>query len=264
MIELAPINPRTLILDLVVTNQPPVYSIRQLLTAGAALDMGPSAIRTALSRLTREGQVEHVDRGLYGIGPRGRPLQQRLLAWQQHATIPANWNGDWLLAFCGTADRSNRTVWRRTLRALRLRGFAEAETNVWVRPDNITDSLEDLRQTLCATGGSTGLLLLRASGLDADREAAYRGLWDVPRMLADYQEMDEMLRHSMAGLKSKSISEAAAESLMKGRTCIRMLNFDPALPEALCPSGPRRSMTRTMIAYNKIGTQLWFELLEIE
>jgi phenylacetic acid degradation operon negative regulatory protein len=264
MIEIQPINARTLILDLVTTNQPPRYTIQQLLKGGEAMGIGASAMRTALSRLTREGQVENVERGLYGIGPQGRPLQSTLLSWRNHRSPPLGWNGAWLAAVIGAGDRADRTVWRRTLRTLRLRGFAEAEPNVWVRPDNITGGLDALRATLAATGGASGLLLLEATGLDPGRESEWRRLWNVPDMQARYKEMKRRMTKSTARLEKMALADAAAETLLIGRTGVRILHFDPGLPEELCPSVHRRAMTETMIAYNQLGTRLWFRLLGID
>lgn len=263
MIEISPINARTLILDLVLTNEPPVYTIQQLLKAGEALGIGESAIRSALSRLTREGQVENVQRGLYGIGPKGRPLQDRLLSWREHVHPPRAWSGGWYLAIAGAADRADRTVWRRTLRALRLQGFAEAEPGIWARPDNTDTSLDDFRRILLAIGGAPSLLLLRATEMDEHRLKGWRRLWSVPEMQARYREMQKLMLDSTRDLGRKSVADAAAETLLIGRTGVRILHFDPALPEELCPSEFRRKMTETMITYNRRGTKLWFDLLGI-
>ncbi len=257
------LDARTLLLDLVVTNRPPAYTVQQLLKAGEAFGIGSTAMRTALSRLTRDGQIEHLERGLYGIGPAARPLQRQLRAWHKHAAKPTDWQKDWLVAVVGTTVRTNRTVWRRTQRVLRLWGFAEAETNVWVRPGNIPDAIENRRQDMKDAGGSSCLMIIRATELDPIREAAFRALWDVPRMQAKYIEMNRLLEHSAAHLKSIPVLEAAAEALLLGRACIRTLNFDPALPEELCPSANRRKMTRSMIAYNQKGTEIWLKLLGI-
>lgn len=262
-IQISALDARTLLLDLVVTNRPPAYTVQQLLKAGEAFGIGSTAMRTALSRLTRDGQIEHLERGLYGIGPAARPLQRQLRAWHKHAVGPTGWKEDWLIAVVGTADRTNRTVWRHTQRVLRLWGFAEAEANVWVRPGNIPDALEDRRQHMREAGGSSGLMIIRATELDSNRESAFRALWDVPRMQAQYIEMNRRLELSAAKIKSKSAVDAAAEALLLGRACIRTLNFDPALPEELCPSANRRKMTRSMIAYNQKGTEIWFEFLGI-
>lgn len=263
MIEISPINARTLILDLVLTNEPPVYTIQQLLKAGEALGIGESAMRSALSRLTREGQVENVQRGLYGIGPKGRPLQDRLLSWRAHVHPPRTWSGGWYLAIAGAADRADRTVWRRTLRALRLQGFAEAEPGIWARPDNTDASLDDFRRILSAIGGAPSLLLLRATEMDEHRLKDWRRLWSVPEMQARYREMQKLMLDSTRDLGRKSVADAAAETLLIGRTGVRILHFDPALPEELCPSEFRRKMTETMITYNRRGTKLWFDLLGI-
>jgi len=258
------LDARTLLLDLVGTNRPPAYTVQQLLKAGEAFGIGSAAMRTALSRLTRDGQIEHLERGLYGAGPAARPWQRQLRTWHKHAVRPTGWKEDWLVAVAGTADRTNRTVWRHTQRVLRLWGFAEAKANVWVRPGNIEDSLDDRRRQMSEYGGSSGLMIVRATQLDPVQESAFRALWDVPRMQAQYTEMNRRLELSAAQINSKSVADAAAEALLLGRTCIRMLNLDPALPEELCPSANRRKMTRSMIAYNQKGTETWFKFLGID
>jgi phenylacetic acid degradation operon negative regulatory protein len=262
--EVTKIDARTLLLDLVVTGQPPVYPAQNLVKAGQAFGIGPSAMRAALSRLTREGKIDIVGRGLYGIGEGARPLQRQLRAWETQAKPPKVWNGGWLLAIAGPGDRENRTVWRRTRRMLRLRGFAEAEANVWARPDNMTGSVEQLRSLIKQTGGAPSLLVIRCSDLDQARQEAWRGLWDVAQMQRVYQAMHECLVESAAGLDGKSLAEAAAETLTLGRACIRILNLDPSLPEEFCPSAHRRALARTMIAYNRKGTATWFRFLGLD
>lgn len=257
------ISARTLILDLLDTGTPPDFSTRDLVHAGAAFGLEATGVRTALTRLRQEGRVRTLDRGRHTIGARAEPLQQRILQWRAVADRRRSWRGGWLLAIAGPAERANRTVWRHTVRALELEGFAEAETNVWARPDNLAGGAAAMRDRLRDLDAAESLLVIEAAALDAERQARFQTLWPVDHLRQSHAEMTRRLTESSARLAALPLTEAAAECLLVGRAAIRAVLRDPLLPEALCPPGVLAALIAAMDAYDRQGKAIWRRYLAV-
>ena len=248
---------RTLVLDLLDTGDPVSFSVRELVRAGAAFGIEPTGIRTALTRLKAEGRVRPLERGRYTIGAGGEPLKARILGWRAVPGRRRDWAGDWLLAVAGPRERSDRTRWRRTVRALELEGFVEAETNVWVRPDNLDGGAEGMRASLAGLEAAPSLLLLQARALDVDREARYRGLWQGDVLREAHRRHAALLDQSAAAIDTVELPAAAAETLLLGRQAIRAIMRDPLLPESLCPGDALERLIAAMDHYDRVGKNVW-------
>ena len=248
---------RTVILDLFDTGDPADFSVAELVRAGAALGIEAPGIRTALTRLKAEGRVRPIARGRYAIGPKAEPLKQRILRWRTRLSSRVEWQGHWLLAIAGPQERADRTAWRRTLRALELEGFAEAETNVWARPDNLVAGADAARSRLANLESVSSLLVIEAREVDKDRVERYRSLWQGEALCAAHLSLAEHLDQSAVVVESMDLPAAAAETLQLGRRAIRQITRDPLLPEALCPSDGLQSLIEAMVRYDRIGKQIW-------
>ncbi|HEY0595268.1 hypothetical protein [Sphingopyxis sp.] len=248
---------RTLILDLFDTGDPQDFSVAELVRAGAAFGIEATGIRTALTRLKSEGRVRPVARGRYTIGTSAEPLQQRILGWRTRLDGRREWNGAWLLVIAGPQERADRTIWRRTLRALELEGFTEAETNVWVRPDNLARSAEGARMRLACLEAAPSLFLFEACGLDDEREARFRTLWQSDALRAAHRRLAEDLGRSAQAVGDMNLAAAAAETLRIGREAIRRIMRDPLLPDELCPTDALTELVEAMTRYDRIGKRMW-------
>jgi phenylacetic acid degradation operon negative regulatory protein len=257
MIEGNPTSARTLILDLFDTGDPPDFSVAELVRAGAAFRIEGPGIRTALTRLKSEGRVRPVARGRYTIGANAEPLQQRILGWRTRLDGRREWNGDWLLAVAGPQERADRTVWRRTLRALELEGFAEAETNVWARPDNLAGGADGARRRLADLEAAPSLFLFEARGLDPERAARFRALWQSDALRAAHRRLAEDLDRSAEAVRDMDLAAAAAETLRIGREAVRRIMRDPLLPDELCPTDALVELVEAMARYDRIGKRMW-------
>lgn len=257
MVDGDAMSARTLILDLFDTGDPQDFSVAELVRAGAAFGIEAPGIRTALTRLKSEGRVRPIARGRYAIGANAEPLQQRILGWRTRLDGRREWNGGWLLAVAGPQERADRTVWRRTLRALELEGFAEAETNVWARPDNLVGGADGARERLTDLEAAPSLFLFEAGGLDAGRAARFRTLWQSDVLRAAHRKLAEDLDRSAGAVGDMDLAAAAAETLRIGREAIRRIMRDPLLPEALCPTDALTELVDAMTRYDRIGKRMW-------
>lgn len=251
------LSARTLVVDLLDTGDPLDFSTRDFVRAGAAFGIEPTGIRTALTRLKAEGRVSTPERGRYAIGAEGEPLRRRILGWRDALARRRAWEGKWLIAVAGPHDRADRTVWRRTVRALELEGFAEAETNIWARPDNLTGGVAGVRDALAMLGGAASLLVVEADGLDEDRASRFPDLWPAATLAAAHLRRALQLDQSAAALDTANLAAAAAETLLLGRQAIRAIMRDPLLPDALCPSQPLATLIAAMNRYHRLGKRVW-------
>ena len=257
MVDSDAMSARTLILDLFDTGDPQDFSVAELVRAGAAFGIEAPGIRTALTRLKSEGRVRPIARGRYAIGANAEPLQQRILGWRTRLDGRREWNGGWLLAVAGPQERADRTVWRRTLRALELEGFAEAETNVWARPDNLAGGADGTRARLADLEAAPSLFLCEARGLDPGRAARFRMLWKSDGLRAAHRQLAGDLDRSAEAVGAMDLAAAAAETLRIGREAIRRIMRDPLLPEALCPTDALTELVEAMTRYDRIGKRMW-------
>ncbi|MBB5705937.1 hypothetical protein [Sphingopyxis panaciterrulae] len=248
---------RTLILDLFDTGDPQEFSVADLVRAGAAFGIEAPGIRTALTRLKSEARVRPTARGRYTIGANAEPLQRRILGWRTRLDGRRAWNGDWLLAIAGPQERADRTVWRRTLRALELEGFAEAETNVWARPDNLARGADGARARMAYLEAAPSLFLFEARGLDDERAARFRTLWQSDALRAAHRGLAEDLDRSADAIGAMDLAAAAAETLRIGRAAIRRIMHDPLLPDELCPPDALIELVEAMTRYDRIGKRMW-------
>lgn len=252
---------RTLILDLLDTGEPPAFSASDLVRAGAAFGIEAPGMRTALTRLKAEGRVQPVARGRYTIGANAEPLKRRILGWRTRLDRRLAWKGHWLLAIAGPHERADRTAWRRTLRALELEGFAEAEVNIWARPDNLAGGADGMRRRLAELEAAPSLFVAQARALDDERSARFRTLWQSDDLSAAHSGLAARLERSAAKVEASALPAAAAETLRLGRQAIRAIMRDPLLPEEFGSSDALAGLIATMTRYDRLGKRIWTRYL---
>lgn len=259
--ETSPLGARTLILDLLAIGDEASYTTAQLVRAGALYGIGAGGIRSAITRLNADGRIAQIERGRYALGGEAEPLQRRLRDWRDVLDQRLPWQGGWLMAVASPAERADRNLWRRTLKALDFNGFAELDPGVWVRPDNLGGGADGARDRLAQFRHAQGLLVVSAEGFDAGRQARLPGLWDADAIAAPLLDAAANLDRHRAALGSQPLATAAATALLLGRTAVRAIVHDPLLPERICPSGPLERLIEKMDEYDRIGRALWRDWL---
>jgi len=153
--------------------------------------------------------------------------------------------------------RSDRAALRRHERAMRLRGFRELQSGLWIRPANLRDSVAELRAHLRALGLHPAALVVGLQDLDDDARAKATTLWDTDAMIATYRELVDEMIASKSKLERIPLDTAAAESMVLGRDVIRHINLDPVLPEELMPQRALTNLIRVMSDYDSSARQIW-------
>jgi len=248
---------RELVLDFLSNRYPREMSAQEILGVGAALGFSQQSLRMALTRLVEQAVAANPGRGRYRLSPSGEAMRQEVRKWRHLDELAKPWSGAWIGVYDASLPRSDRAALRRHERAMRLRGFRELQSGLWVRPANLRDSIAELRDHLRALGLHPGALVAGLYDLDDDARAKATSLWDTAAMLATYRALADELLASKTRLERLPLDSAAAESMVLGRDVIRHINLDPVLPEELMPNLPLTTLVRTMADYDQQARQIW-------
>ena len=202
---------RSVVLSVLLGAHPAWASAGELVRLTADFDIREPTLRVALTRMVGAGDlVRSAD---------GYRLSDRLLARQRRQDAVLNphtrpWGGIWTTLVITTVGTDART--RAALRnTLSDRRFGELREGVWLRPDNLDDTLpEEILDRV---------RVLHAR--DDDPAGLAARLWDLPAWSqTGHRLLDEMA--AATDIPGRFIAAAAV---------VRHLLSDPVLPEELLP-----------------------------
>jgi phenylacetic acid degradation operon negative regulatory protein len=194
-----------------------------------ALDIAPPAVRTAVSRMVRQGWLVAVRTPTgpgYALTPRAsRRLEEagaRIYRTRDHP-----WDQHWhLLAIDRVRDRSRRERLRIGLRYL---GYGAIDDTTWLaaRPSNELSGLLDAEQVEAEQFTATH---------DGDTHALARRVWDLDALAASYQDWLRSAREIVSMVDPDRSDEAAFAARSRlVHEWRKFLFTDPRLPEDLLP-----------------------------
>ncbi|MGA7872966.1 MAG: hypothetical protein WCA22_18915 [Candidatus Binatus sp.] len=248
---------RELVLDFLSNRYPREMSAQEILGVGGALGFSEQSLRMALTRLVEGAVAANPGRGRYRLSPSGEAMRDEVRKWRHLGELAKPWSGAWIGVFDGSVPRSDRAALRRHERAMRLRGFRELQSGLWLRPANLHGSVAELRDHLRALGLHPAALAVGLHDLDDDARAKATSLWNTATMLATYRALADELLASKGRLERLPLDTAAAESMVLGRDVIRHINLDPVLPEELMPQRALINLIGVMTGYDQRARQIW-------
>ena len=261
---MSPPSARSLSLDLLSTVPRGSVPVRALVRAAGLFGLGANPLRVALARLRSRGLVESDGRGRYRLAARAQAVQRQVRSWRRLDELTRSWSGGWLAVHTGPLGRSDRPALLRRERALGFLGFRELEPGLAVRPDNLAESTNDLRERLFGLGLERSALVCALGSLDAEREQRARALWQADALRDGYCAMSFRLRRSGQDLATLPRERAMTESFLLGGEAIRLLVYDPLLPDELVPGDERRELLERMRSYDRLGREAWAGALEVD
>jgi phenylacetic acid degradation operon negative regulatory protein len=194
-----------------------------------ALEITPPAVRTAVSRMVRQGWLAAV-RTPGGPGYAATPQATRRLdesAARIYRTRDERWDGRWhLLAVDRMRDRSQRD---RVRAGLRFLGYGAIDDTTWIaaRPSIELDPL--LRAETVAAQRFTATH-------DGDTTALVAQVWDLESLGAAYDGWLAAARTAVAGLDPEVSDEVAFATRSRlVHEWRKFLFTDPRLPDQLLP-----------------------------
>lgn len=243
------------------THQP--VPVRLIIDACAIFDFSENSVRVSLVKMRADGLVETPERGLYQLGPAARPVTERVLSWRSVGDRTVDWDGSWVSAFTAHLTRTDRPALGRRTRALRLLGFGEIESGLFVRPNNLVGGVGALRDQLVVLGMEQEAIVGKLDDLNARDYARALELWDGAALVGQYEDLTTELRRSTDHRHELSLRDALREAYLLGREVLWTIALDPLLPEELVPTASRRELIETMTEYNETGTELWRRYLGV-
>ena len=234
--------------------------VRALLRAAEVFGISENSLRVALARLLAAGQLTRNERGFYELAAEARVVQLHVSSWQSIEDRLVPWRGHWIAVHGPTTGVGRGRQRRRHERALAFVGLGELEPELWIRPDNVVGGVAAIRRRL----GELGLEGARVFGLhdfDAETEQRARGLWDAWDLTARYAKMRATIEESSATLLQQPVEQAVVESFLIGGAALRLLAFDPLLPEPLVDARGRRALVSALRVFVPRGEARWAELL---
>lgn len=232
-------------------------TVSELSSAAQLFGMETPAVRMALSRLARSNRVKKTQRGLYVLGDDALEISAHTGNWRNRPDLMQDWNGAWRTVLTAHLGRSDRTAQRQREKALKLWGFIEAEAGVWVRPANLTISLEAHRSILNGLGLSGDEIHLEGYAIPGEQSQDWASLWPVRDLRSGYKRAIDALTNSKARLPNMSQRDAAREYFLVGQSVLRCIGLDPLLPKEISDSDLFNDLHTAMIAYDDSGRQIW-------
>lgn len=221
MIELGvrPFNARSLVLSVLLGQQPPELPTRSLVALAELFAIAPGTMRTALSRMITAGDLETSD-GTYRLA--GRQLERKAAQDAGRRPAPERWDGSWWLAVVTEERRSvgDRRTFRSHMANLRM---GELRPDTWLRPANLDGPT-----------GDDGLAVVRGPLDGAGPSDLARRLWPLGEFatMADdlLRRLDEATPELVQGRP-----EALASTINLSAVVVRFLRAEPLLPPSLTP-----------------------------
>jgi len=234
-----------------------------LVQACAIFEITENSTRVTLARLLAAGTIEATGRGEYRLGASTEALTREVTSWRDLEKQMRRWDGGYVCVHTGALGRSDRSELRERTRALELLGFAKLSPHLELRPDNLTGGVEGVRARLYALGVDRSALVFRAEQLDDKTDARARTLWDGDALTAGYKKMRVRLEKWLARGPSQAPEIAARESFLLGSEALRMLVFDPRLPEPIVDVAERRALLDTARRFDATGRKIWERLFGV-
>lgn len=227
--------------------------------AGKLLGVTENNVRVALTRLVADGTLELTSRGHYKLGAATQALTRQVTSWRELEKQVRRWDGSWVCV--SLVDRSAA---RRRDRALRLLGFRTLDRQLALRPNNLDGGVDALRERLHALGLDPSSIVFRASELDAATEARARKLWHADRLTASYHATRERIDRWLVAVADLPPRTAAREAFFFGGDVLRMILFDPRLPEPLVDVAARRALVDAAKRLDTAGRRIWAQLIGMQ
>ncbi len=253
-------QPSEIILKLLLAAEGEGLTTRDAVGGCAVFGISENHARVALVRLSSAGMIEATGRGSYRIGPEAAHLASEVARWRAGEKRTRPWKGRWIVVHTATLGRRDRAALRQRDRALSLLGLRELERGLFLRPDNLADGVPGIRERLVAIGLEASAAVYVASDFDEDREAQARRLWGGKALNRVYEKTRRQLEDWMARADELDPVVAARESYLMGDKAIRLLVFDPLLPDPLVDTALRAALTETVLRFDRVGHAIWQRL----
>ena len=228
---------------------------------GALFGISENNIRVTLTRLLASNQLQLIERGYYILGKEGERVAAQIGRWRKAEDTLCEWRGDWVAVLTSSMVKSDRKAQRVRDRALKLMGMRKLDKDFYIRPNNLVEGIDSLRERLNSLGLDKNAMVFNASEFTPIINNKALSLWQTDELELSYQQGLIDIECSLQQLPDYSLDDAAKISYLVGDEALQRLVFDPLLPEPLIDVNLRKAFREKVIEYDKIGADIWLEFL---
>ncbi len=253
-------TPKSLILSMLQASNGNAMPVKTLVSIGEIFGFTGNTIRVTTTRLIRERTIESDERGLYRLSNKSTLVSRFIERWKEGEGRLKNWDGCWL---CYLTPKSLAKRQAEAKTAFGFSGFKEGLPNLWVRPDNLSVSIEDIEYLLSQIGRlEEGEMFIVKQFSKKLIKRWQNDLWPVGKLLGNQKTFLEEMETSANRIEKMPLENALVESFLIGSEAIRLLVTDPLLPEEFMDNTYRIALTRAMLVYDEIGKRIWSKRFE--
>ncbi|MBO0703157.1 MAG: hypothetical protein J2P38_09515 [Candidatus Dormibacteraeota bacterium] len=235
-----PLNPRALLFtlygDYVHPSGAEEVRVQALVRLAEVLGVSGSALRSALSRMSREGWlVSQRDGGRprYALSPRGFQLIDEG-ARRIYSRHRETWDGRWLVVAYSLPEH-RRGERDRLREGLSFLGLGSLGNGLFISPHDLT---LEVRAVAERTGALEEVTILRSRlAWPDDPQDLVRRAWDLQEVARRYERFLTEFRAVLDGAAPLDDEDAFRRRFRLTHAFRRTLFGDPELPDALLPDG---------------------------
>jgi phenylacetic acid degradation operon negative regulatory protein len=204
------ITPKILIISMLHVSNNRAMPIKVLIAMGNLFGFSGNTIRVTTTRLVRDGRIESDERGLYRLKGTDTPISRFVDSWRSEESRVKDWDGSWI---CCLLPKATVVQQRKNSKALALLGFREGLPQLWVRPNNLTLGLAEIRELQIHQGMDTDSEIFLGGRFSPRHvEMWKRDLWPEAEIIRISKAAREQLERSMVRLESLPVKKALVES----------------------------------------------------
>ena len=213
--------------------------------------------RVALVRLSAEGLIESAGRALYQLTDDAHTLADDVAAWRTRSTRVRPWDGSYIVVQAEKLSRSEAKQQRARARALLMLGFQPLNEHLFIRPNNIEDTLQSVRDRLYKLGLEKDAPVFEARDFDSDLQRRIATLWNPRELETNYAQLEKKMRTWLDRSGTLEPEVAARESFLLGGTAIKHVVYDPFLPAEWVNVQARERFLSAVDEVDQAGMRIW-------
>lgn len=248
---------KSLILDLLLASKGRPLSAKQAIAACSIFDISVNNTRVALVRLSAEGLIESAGRALYQLTDDAHALADDVAAWRTRSKRVRPWDGSYIVVQADKLSRSEAKQQRARARALLMLGFQPLNEHLFIRPNNIEDTLQAVRLRLYKLGLEKEAPVFEGRDFDADLQGRIATLWNPHELESNYAQLEKKMRTWLNRFELLEPEVAARESFLLGGTAIKHVVYDPFLPAEWVDVESRERFLSAVDEVDQAGMRIW-------